>query len=211
MNIYEKLSSARLELQGMNIKQSGMNKFAGYSYYELSDFLPVINTIFEKLKLCSIVSFSAEYATLTLVNMENPDETIVFTSPMASAALKGCHEIQNMGAVETYSRRYLYVTALEIVEHDALDSTQGKPDNKPIQKASSSYVPVSVPVKGVISEAQVKRLYAIGRGQAALSKKIIQSHGFASSKDITTAKYDVICQEIETAKAEAEAQEIFSN
>ena len=188
-----------------------MNKFAGYSYYELSDFLPVINTIFEKLKLCSIVSFSAEYATLTLVNMENPDETIVFTSPMASAALKGCHEIQNMGAVETYSRRYLYVTALEIVEHDALDSTQGKPDNKPIQTASSSYVPVSVPVKGVISEAQVKRLYAIGRGQAALSKKIIQSHGFASSKDITTAKYDVICQEIETAKAEAEAQEIFSN
>jgi hypothetical protein len=44
---------------------------------------------------------------------------------MGSAALKGCHEVQNIGAVETYQRRYLWVTALEIVEHDALDSSEG--------------------------------------------------------------------------------------
>ncbi|MNP43870.1 ERF superfamily protein [compost metagenome] len=58
--------------------------------------------------------------------MDVEDGTSVeFTSPMGSAALKGCHEVQNIGAVETYQRRYLYVTALEIVEHDALDSTTG--------------------------------------------------------------------------------------
>jgi hypothetical protein len=45
---------------------------------------------------------------------------------MGSAALKGCHEVQNIGAVETYQRRYLWVTAMEIVEHDALDATVGK-------------------------------------------------------------------------------------
>jgi hypothetical protein len=44
---------------------------------------------------------------------------------MGSAALKGCHEVQNVGAVETYQRRYLWVTAMEIVEHDALDATTG--------------------------------------------------------------------------------------
>ena len=44
---------------------------------------------------------------------------------MGSAALKGCHEVQNIGAVETYQRRYLWVAALEIVEHDALDATTG--------------------------------------------------------------------------------------
>jgi hypothetical protein len=42
---------------------------------------------------------------------------------MADANLKGCHPIQNLGAVETYTRRYLWVTAMEIVEHDALDSS----------------------------------------------------------------------------------------
>jgi hypothetical protein len=43
---------------------------------------------------------------------------------MGSAQLKGCHEVQNIGAVETYQRRYLYVAAMAIVEHDALDSSE---------------------------------------------------------------------------------------
>jgi hypothetical protein len=42
---------------------------------------------------------------------------------MSEASLKGCHPVQNLGAVETYVRRYLWVTALEIVEHDGLDSS----------------------------------------------------------------------------------------
>jgi hypothetical protein len=44
---------------------------------------------------------------------------------MAEANLKGTHPIQNLGAVETYQRRYLWMTAMEIVEHDALDATTG--------------------------------------------------------------------------------------
>jgi hypothetical protein len=44
---------------------------------------------------------------------------------MSSAALKGCHEVQNLGAVQTYLRRYLWVAALEIVEHDAIDASEG--------------------------------------------------------------------------------------
>ncbi len=44
---------------------------------------------------------------------------------MAEAQLKGCHPVQNLGATQTYLRRYLYVLALEIVEHDALDATTG--------------------------------------------------------------------------------------
>jgi hypothetical protein len=48
---------------------------------------------------------------------------IVIASPMAGAELKGAHPIQNLGAVETYQRRYLWMTAMEIVEHDAIDSS----------------------------------------------------------------------------------------
>ena len=44
---------------------------------------------------------------------------------MSEANLKGCHPVQNLGAVETYIRRYLWVAALEIVEHDAVDSSEG--------------------------------------------------------------------------------------
>ena len=123
--VYAKLQNARMQLQAAPLKKSGHNKFAGYQYFELGDFIPTINKIFYDLGLCSVVSFSQDLATLRIVDVDTGG-CIIFTSPMAEANLKGTHPIQNLGAVETYSRRYLYVTALEIVEHDALDATTGQ-------------------------------------------------------------------------------------
>jgi len=122
-SVYAKLQRSRMRLQAAPLKKSGHNKFAGYQYFELGDFLPTINKIFHEEGLCSLISFTSSLATLQIVDVENGG-IITFTSPMAEANLKGCHPIQNLGAVETYSRRYLYVTALEIVEHDALDSSE---------------------------------------------------------------------------------------
>lgn len=130
-NIYQKLIDARLQLQNSELKKSGNNKFAGYKYFELGDFLPTVQKLFAVNGLCGIVSFGTEEANLTIVDMDNPADRIVISSPMSSAALKGCHEVQNLGAVQTYLRRYLWVTAMEIVEHDALDSSEPlKPEAK---------------------------------------------------------------------------------
>jgi len=141
-NIYEKLQDCKSELQGMNLKKTGKNAFAKYDYWELSDYLPTVISLFKQHKLFSYFSFGLELATLTIINSEQPEESISLTSPMAAADLKGCHAIQNMGAVETYQRRYLYMAALDISEPDALDGTQGKPDKpqgqppKPQQNAA---------------------------------------------------------------------------
>lgn len=123
--VLSKLMKARLMLQGKQLKKSGHNKFAGYQYFELGDFLPTIQEIFADVGLCGLVSYTAEIATLMIADTESGD-VVTITSPMGSAALKGCHEVQNVGAVETYQRRYLWVTAMEIVEHDVLDATVGK-------------------------------------------------------------------------------------
>ena len=125
MSVFIKLNQARIKLQNTELTKSGHNKFAGYRYFELGDFLPTVQSIFADLGLCGIVSYGTEIASLTIVDTED-NSNIVITSPMGSAALKGCHEVQNIGAVETYQRRYLWVTAMEIVEHDALDATNGK-------------------------------------------------------------------------------------
>ena len=141
MSVYQKLQAARIKLQSTDMKKSGWNSFAKYSYFELKDFLPPIQQIFNELNLFSLISFTADIATLKIIDMEDNSE-VVFTSPMGSAALKGVHEVQNIGAVETYQRRYLYVTAMEIVEHDALDATTAK--DKPEQVKPASAKPVSV-------------------------------------------------------------------
>ena len=124
MGVYKKLTVARAKLRAKVLKKSGHNKFAGYNYFELGDFLHPIMEIFDEVGLIGIVSFTKEQAELCIVDIDGGGE-IVITSPFGSAALKGCHEVQNIGAVETYQRRYLWVTAMEIVEHDALDSTTG--------------------------------------------------------------------------------------
>jgi len=131
MGVHKKLMDARILLQQAPLKKSGHNKFAGYSYFELGDFLPTINQIFARVGLCGVVSFDKELATLTITDTEDSTE-IKLTSPMADANLKGCHPIQNLGAVETYTRRYLWVSAMEIVEHDALDSSAPLKEDKVI-------------------------------------------------------------------------------
>lgn len=124
-----KLNQARERLHKTAIKKSGRNAFAGYNYHELSDFLLPTLAIFKDLNLCGVVSYTADMAKLTITDIDS-GEALEITSPMGKDQLKGCHEVQNIGAVETYQRRYLWVTAMEIVEHDALDSSEPLKDEE---------------------------------------------------------------------------------
>lgn len=143
LGVYSKLIKARIALQSRQINKSGHNKFAGYKYFELADFLPAIQEIFAEVGLVDVIQFTADIATMHLIDTED-GSNVVFTSPMGSAQLKGCHEVQNIGAVETYQRRYLYVAAMAIVEHDALEPTVGAPEpEKPKTKKAEPKEPMS--------------------------------------------------------------------
>lgn len=133
-NVYGKLSKIRLELQNRQLKKSGQNKFAGFKYYELGDILPTINELSDKYGILNIISYSRDEAVLEIIDIENPESKLAIKSPMSELTLKGAHPIQNLGAIETYQRRYLYLTAYEIVESDYLDAVQGK-DTKTLLQA----------------------------------------------------------------------------
>ena len=138
MNVYEKLSKARVMFQENNPKMSGKNNYAGYTYFELSDILPVINKIGAEIGFVCEVSFSKDEAVLLFRNTEKTDESICFHSPMSTASLKGCHEVQNLGAVQTYLKRYLYQNCFEIVEADQLNGGEVAP---PAPKAPAKKAP----------------------------------------------------------------------
>jgi hypothetical protein len=142
MKVYKKLIDARNMLQTKELSKSGHNKFAGYKYFELGDFLPTVQAIFKEVGLVDVISFTSEIATMALYDVED-GSCIVFQSPMGSASLKGCHEVQNIGAVETYQRRYLYTTAMAIVESDALDATTAKEEPKKEESKGITAVPIT--------------------------------------------------------------------
>ena len=181
MSIFEKLNQARLEFQNMGVKKSGKNSYAGYTYYELSDIIPAINKLADKLKFCCVINFTNDLAKLDFCDLEK-DERITFTSPMSSASLKGCHEVQNLGAVETYIKRYLYQNCFEIVEGDALDSTMNPADEKPTKSQSNEKM-----IDDLID--QVKKLMnTFTDDQLDYANKAIAERDFKKLKIIVTSK-----------------------
>jgi hypothetical protein len=160
MSVYKKLQQARMLLQNTKLKKTGKNDYSKYEYFELGDFLPQVQKICSDVGLCGVLSFNHEMAFLQINDVED-GTSIMFTSPMSSAALKGCHDVQNLGAVQTYLRRYLWTNAFEIVEHDALDETTGLIE--PVKKAEPKPEPKPVAKPKIVGQAGEWQIQAPGK------------------------------------------------
>jgi hypothetical protein len=167
MSVYKKLQEARVILHKTQLNKSGKNKFAGFSYFELADFIPQITEIFNRLGLCGIVSFTAETAYLTVHETEG-DGFVTFTSPLVMAENAKGQAIQSLGSTHTYFRRYLWLMCMEIIENDVIDAVDQvepvkKPESKPVQvkaepkkivgeKGEWQIVAPAAPAEGEIAE-----------------------------------------------------------
>ena len=184
-NIYTKLMEVRVNFHKLELKKSGLNKFAGFKYYELSDFLVPATKLLQEANLCPIITFNNELATMTLINGDNPEEQIIFTSPMRELELKGTNAIQNLGGIQTYLTRYLYIQLMNLVETDLFDSTSGKDDKGNIS---------------VLSEAQLKRFYAIGYKAGYENSKVdmmIKQKYNKEAKFMSKTEYDNVVDGLE--------------
>ena len=151
-SVEKKLARARAVLAGKELKKSGQNKQKyqdkrtgewkemGFSYFELSDFLPETLKAFDELGLCGIFSIIPahsedkmvgesmtrvmypEIAELKIVNADSKEDYIIFREPTAQVDMKTA--IQSLGAKRTYLRRYLWIDAMEIAESDLVDAQQ---------------------------------------------------------------------------------------
>lgn len=137
MNIYTKINKIRMAWLDANVQKTGINRFAEYKYFELADIVPVAVPLFDSFNLYHRFSFTDDLATLTIIDADKPEMVETFSSPMRTLAVKGMNEIQALGGVETYQRRYLYMMLLDIVEQDAFDSTNGKPDEPAAKPAAT--------------------------------------------------------------------------
>lgn len=185
MNIYQKLNEARDIFHQSTLKKTGHNKFANYYYFELGDFIIPALEIFRSIGLTSVISFGKEEAKMVIVNNANPEETITITSPMSTAALKGCHEVQNLGAVQTYLRRYLWVAALEIVEHDALDATTGRKGDAPIITPKGD-IGNDIPAdeKEFLSEMAASCEELVSKGKAKEAKQMVDEASLEADQKV---------------------------
>lgn len=131
----ESIISIRVNLQNSNLKKSGKNKFAGFEYFELSDFLPRVNELMLEENVNDRFYIKDEYAYLELIKGDEKQEYTMpferFETPVnikidsktkETREVKSMQDIQYLGALNTYYKRYLYLNAFGITDGEVIDS-----------------------------------------------------------------------------------------
>lgn len=192
MNVYQKLIEARFQFLNSGVKKSGTHIQLEFKYFELEDIIPVATRIFKELGLLPVVTFDREIATMTIVNCDIPEEKIVFTSPMkeinvivSNTGKQVTNEIQTLGSMETYQRRYLYLIALDIVESDSIDGNTGNTPEKPKRGAKAKEVPN---VDEVPQEAPKKQIPLTQDERTAVKDQIVGENDMADTLQINALK-----------------------
>ena len=155
-NVYQKLLEARVKFLESNAKKSGKNRHLTFKYFELDDIVPTATKIFEEVGLLHLVSFENDKAYMQIVNIENPEESVFFYAPVVTLAEnKGTNAVQAFGATMTYSRRYLYMLALDICEADTFDAGVAPPPTAPSTPTQTKPL---TNADGKASDIQIKQL-----------------------------------------------------
>ncbi len=197
MNIYEKMQVVKKLLSDAELKKTGKNDYSNFEYYELSDILPAIITFCENYRLFTHVNFVKEYGTktittegnqvqekakigenaiLTIINIDNPKEKLEYSSDIKDLELKAANAIQNYGGIQTYSRRYLYMNAFDIVEAEMFDKEMNKKKKQATKQSNA--------VKNFINTCSKKYL---GLNDTKRKEKIaekLKELGYTNFKDI---------------------------
>lgn len=210
MNIYQKIQAVKKELSERELKKSGENKFSGFKYYELGDFLPSIIELCAKYGLFTQITFTEDKGILNIVDCNaeviqegNPNEyrIVQYESPLKELELKGANAIQALGGAETYLRRYLYMNAFDIVEADMFDSAEFEKKKKAKTEKTA--------LEKIINDCKE----AFKKSDDDIKKEtgtLMKSLGYATFADITKAqnKQDILSlAELLKVEIPAELQE----
>lgn len=164
-SLNESIISIRVKLQNAKLKKSGKNKFAGFDYFELADFLPKLNELMLEEGVNDRFYIKDNYSILELQKGEEINTYtipfILFETPLTYKKDKdgnfvknkegdyiqvpSMQDIQYLGALNTYYKRYLYLNAFGITDGEVIDSMNNEEmvsEQKEERKATAGQVAV---------------------------------------------------------------------
>lgn len=209
MNIYEKLLKVQVELKA---PKGQYNSFGKYKYRSCEDILEALKPVLDKLKLTlfisdEIVEVGGSYktikkdetvesegrkyvkATITLVNIEKPDEIIKISAlAREEETKKGMDGSQITGASSSYARKYALNGMFMIDDTKDSDSTNthGKDEAKTDEEKKQAFLNSK--------EGMIERL------KESLSndklKKVLSAYNVNELWEMTTEQLKEACQKI---------------
>ena len=193
------LSKAQASITGA-VKDSA-NPFFKSKYADLASVMDAIRMPFAAAGLSYIQGGVCDNGTwyMETMLMHSSGQYLTYRYPIICAKQ---NDPQAFGAATTYSRRFALsaIAGVSQVDDDGNYAHQSQPAVVKIE-VKPEVKPEVKTTDGIISEGQRKRLFAISKESLWTQdnvKDYIKSHGFESTKDISTAKYDMICDYIKS-------------
>ena len=194
MEIYKKLMGLQTELKA---PKNQRNNFGNYNYRSCEDILEAVKPLLDKYKVAIVIKDDIVLvgdrfyvkATATLIDSETGETVEASAFARESAEKRGMDSSQVTGATSSYARKYALNGLFAIDDNKDADSvnTHGKET-------------IKVNMTPALSEAQLKRLYAIGN-KAGIKKEVLDSTVKKSfgcePKDMTKEQYQNICERLE--------------
>ena len=164
----------RCKLQEAKLNKSGHNKFAGFNYFELADFLPTLNKLMLDEQVNDLFVIKDGVAKLTLIK-GTEEQTyeipfVLFDTPLTLKKdrqgnflknkdgeymqVPSMQDIQYLGALNTYYKRYLYMNAFGITDGDVIDAMDNQSLNGETPRKQAQNKPQSVPQKATQSQIE---------------------------------------------------------
>ena len=193
--IIKELSTALSKFQGevKNPANTANNPFFKSKYAPLNDVLNLVRPILSKhgLSVVQAPSGDGENIIVTTTLLHSSGEYIEFP-PLVLKADKPT--AQGAGSAITYARRYALSAILGISSEDDDDGNGAEP--------GPTKEPIKQPTKG-LSDAQVKRLYAIAKSVNIEVDKVkdqVKTKFNKEIEELTKAEYDTVCKGYEGLK-----------
>ena len=217
MNVYEKLMTVQTKLRA---PKGQYNSFGKYSYRSCEDILEALKPLLAEVG--AIINITDEIkvigdnfetmevedkktgeksvrlvgrrfyieATAMFIDVETGDSIVARALAREDEAKKGMDLAQVTGSVSSYARKYALNGLFAIDDNRDPDSTN---------KHGKDIKPNMTPVSG-ITEAQLKRLYAIGN-KAGFKKDVVaatvKKMFGCEPKDMTKDQYNTVCERLE--------------
>ena len=179
MNLYQKVAKIKGEMSSMKFSKTGRNSFTKFNYFQLDDFEPTLEKLCSQYGVVTYFMFALDVARMVVVDADDPTQKIEVDSPVDVSFGKTSSKMQDIGAMQTYARRYLFMSFFGITESDFLDEVAGMDTPKSEDDVEHVTQDKSEAVKKSDANADKKKSTAY-----QVWRRLLNMNGFDSKKPL---------------------------
>ena len=179
MNLYQKVAKIKGEMSSMKFSKTGRNSFTKFNYFQLDDFEPTLEKLCSQYGVVTYFQFALDAARMVVVDADDPTQKIEVDSPVDVSFGKTSTKMQDIGSMQTYARRYLFMSFFGITESDFLDEVAGMNTPKSEDDVDHVNPDKSEAVKKSDANADKKKSTAY-----QVWRRLLNMNGFDSKKPL---------------------------